>query len=443
MSYKKRILADKLRRMLGRFAVVVVSGARQVGKSTLLGHELPGWESVVFDPAVDVGNARRDPDLFLDNHPSPLILDEIQYAPELVAAIKRRVDRATASGRAGAEKGPRAEGPAAADKGNGRDGRLVGRKAGMYILTGSQQWSVLKSASESLAGRAVFLDLEGFCLAEIAEAGVEEHWLKRYLDAPKEFVASPAKRLSAGRTVYEQLWRGFLPEADSLELDWVAEFYRAYLRTYIERDVRLLTDVGDWQQFGRFVQLAAALTAQEINHSQLGRELGVTPQTAHRWLATLRATFQWFEAPAYHGNTIKRISSKPKGYLADTGLACSLQTISTPQALSGHPLVGALFESAVAGEIRKLAGTLPTPPNVYHWRSHSGAEVDLLLERDGMFYPIEVKLASRPSRQDTRGIEAFRTTYPKLKTAPGLVISPVERMERLADVEYAMPWDCQ
>lgn len=439
MNYKKRILADKLHRMLSRFAVVVVSGARQVGKSTLLRHELPDWEAVVFDPVVDVGNARQDPDLFLDNHRTPLILDEIQYAPELVAAIKRRVDQAAAPARPPAKVSGRS-GPR---KSNGAGGSEVGRKAGMYVLTGSQQWSVLKSASESLAGRAVFLDLESFSLAEIAEAAMEEHWLKRYLDAPSEFVASAPERLPMGRTVYEQLWWGFLPEADSMEREWVAEFYRAYLRTYIERDVRLLTDAGDWQQFGRFVQLVAALTAQEINHSQLGRELAVTPQTAHRWLATLRATFQWFELPAYHGNTIKRISSKPKGYLADTGLACGLQTISMPQTLSGHPLVGGLFESAVVGEIRKLSGALATPPNMYHWRSHSGAEVDLLLERDGAFFPVEVKLTSRPTSQDTRGIEAFRTAYPGLNVAPGLVIAPVQRMERLSDTDYALPWDCQ
>lgn len=426
MTYKKRLLADKLRRMLERFAVVVVSGARQVGKSTLLRHELPEWESVVLDPAVDVGNARQDPDLFLDNHPAPLILDEIQYAPELVAAIKRRVDRPSPP-------------PRASSKGRAE----VGRRPGQYVLTGSQQWSVLKSASESLAGRAVFLDLEGFCLAEIVEGGVEDHWLKRYLAAPEEFVATSVKRLPTRRTLYQQLWQGFLPEADALEEEWIPEFYRAYLRTYVERDVRMLTDVSDWQQFGRFVQLAAALTAQEINHSQLGRELSITPQTAQRWLATLRATFQWFEAPAYHGNTIKRISSKPKGYLADTGLACSLQTIATPQALSGHPMAGALFESAVVGEIRKLAATLATPPNLYHWRSHGGSEVDLLLERDGTFFPIEVKLTSRPSRQDARGIEAFRATYPRLKIAPGLVVAPVERLERLSEAAYALPWDCQ
>ncbi len=397
--------------MIERFAVVVVSGARQVGKSTLLQHELPKWNTVVFDPAVDVGNARRDPDLFLDNHPWPLILDEIQYAPELVPAIKRRVDR--------------------------------GRRAGLCVLTGSQQWSVLKSASESLAGRAVFLDLEGFCLAEIAGATTQEHWLKRYLDDPEKFVASPPKRLPASRGVYEQLWRGFLPEADSLETDWIGEYYRAYLRTYIERDVRLISDVGDWQQFGRFVQLVAALTAQQINHSQLGRELGVTPQTARRWLSTLRATFQWFELPAYHGNTIKRISSKPKGYLADTGLACSLQMISSGQTLAGHPLTGALFESAVAAEIRKLSSALATGPNVYHWHSQGGEEVDLLLERDGVFHPVEVKLTSRPSRADTKGITAFRACYPKLKVAPGLVIAPTERMEKLSDTAYSLPWDSQ
>jgi predicted AAA+ superfamily ATPase len=137
MVYKPRMLAGKLRRMLERFAVVVVTGARQVGKSTPLRHELPNWDTVVFDPAMDIGNARHHPDLFLDNHPPPLVLDEIQYAPELVAAIKRRVDRIRAA-------------------------EPADRAPGLYVLTGSQQWSVLKSASESLAGRAAFLDMEGF-----------------------------------------------------------------------------------------------------------------------------------------------------------------------------------------------------------------------------------------------------------------------------------------
>jgi hypothetical protein len=395
--------------MLGSFAVVVVAGARQVGKSTLLHHELPDWDSVVFDPAVDVGNARKDPELFLDNHPPPLVLDEIQYAPELAGAVKRRVD--------------------------------LDKKPGMYVLTGSQQWAVLKAVSESLAGRAAFLDMEGFCLSELAGAPEEEHWLKRYLDDPAKFVTAPPARLPAPRTVHEQLWYGFLPETDSLDAGLVGEFHRAYLRTYVERDARIVSNVQDWQQFGRFVRLAAALTAQEINHSQLGRELGVTPQTAQRWLGTLRATFQWFEVPAYHGNAVKRVSGKPKGYIADTGLACSLHMLSSPRALDGNPLAGALFETAAVGEIRKLAAAMTSPPILHHWRSSGGAEVDLLLERDGVFHPLEFKLASQPARRDARGIASFREAHPELKVAPGLVISPTPAFAQVSDLDYALPWD--
>jgi len=412
MFYKKRLLAERLKRMLGHFPVVVVSGARQVGKSTMLEHELEGWEMVVFDPVIDVGNARSDPDLFLDNQSTPLILDEIQYAPEVVAAVKRRVDHS--------------------------------REPGQFVMTGSQQWSVLKTASESLAGRAVFLDLEGFSISEIGGAPQAGHWLERYLANPERFVGELLRnpsRVECGRTLFEQLWRGFLPEADSLDLDLIGDFHRAYLRTYIERDVRLLAEVGDWQQFGRFVRLASALSAREINYAQLGREIGITPQTARRWLAMLTATFQWFEIPAWHGNAVKRVAKKPKGYIADTGLTCSLQMISAPAALGGHPMSGALFETCVAAEIRKLSATLPTPPAIHHWRTTAGAEVDLILERDGRLHPVEIKLGTNPGRSDLRGIRAFRETYPDLDIAPGLVICPASRPLRLARQEYAMPWD--
>ena len=156
MKYKNRISTNKLNKLVQHFSVVVVSGARQVGKSTLLKHQFPEWDIVVFDPIMDVGNAKSDPELFLANHPTPLILDEIQYCPELISSIKRLVDE---------------------DK-----------RPGLYILTGSQQWSVLKSISESLAGRAVFLDLEGFSLSEISESSTVSSWLERYLNAPFEFV---------------------------------------------------------------------------------------------------------------------------------------------------------------------------------------------------------------------------------------------------------------
>lgn len=409
MNYKERGVSRRLASLVSHFPVVVLSGARQVGKSTLLKHQFPDWDRIVFDPVIDVGHARADPELFLNNHPAPLILDEVQYCPEVVPSIKRRVDE--------------------------------NKRPGLYILTGSQQWSVLKSIAESLAGRAVFLDLEGFSLGEIGDSATGRSWLEHYLDEPDRFTRGSHPRLHLSRTVYEQLWRGGLPEMNGLPPTLGEDFFSAYLRTYIERDARLMLHVDDWQQFGRFVQLAAALTAQEVNHSQLGRDIGITPQSAKRWLAVLKATFQWYEIPAFHGNAIKRISTKPKGYIADTGLACHLARISSPKALGGHPMLGAIFETAVASELRKLMACLPAKANLYHWRAHSGSEVDFLLERDGVLYPIEVKFGSHPARKDTTGIQALRECYATHNIAPGLVIAPVERFERITALDSATPWD--
>jgi len=408
--YIRRLLTDKLYKLVESFPVVVISGARQVGKSTLLQNTL-GIEAeiVVFDPVIDVENARQDPELFLNNHPTPLILDEIQYAPELVASIKRRID--------------------------------LDRAPGQYILTGSQQWGVMKSMSESLAGRAVFLDLYSFCLLEISQSDFTMPWIVRWLDSPDVFLTKRQSRLPEKTTLYEQLWRGFLPETQFLSLDVIPDFLGAYQRTVIERDVRLLAEVSDLQLFGRFLQLVSALTAQEINFSQLGRELGLTPQTAQRWLDILKATFQWFEIPAYSGNLMKRVSSKSKGYIADTGLACLTQAISAPKAIGGHPLWGAIFETAVAAELRKQTAFLSPTPNFYHWRAHSGAEVDMVLEYNGNFYPIEVKAKTNPSRRDTTGISAFRKRYPELNIARGLVVAPCSNVIQLSENDYAAPWD--
>lgn len=407
--YIKRLLETRLSRLAEMFPAVVVTGARQVGKSTLVKHVFgAAAETVVFDPVVDVANARQDPELFLSSRRPPLILDEIQYAPELVAAVKRRIDR--------------------------------DRAPGQYIITGSQQWGVMRSMAESLAGRAVFLDLDGFCTAEICATGSGGNWLEAWMADPAAFLASRPKVACSGRTLYEQLWRGGLPEAHFLPMDGIPDFHRGYERTYIERDARLIADVSDWQQFGRFFRLVAAHTAQEINHSQLGRDLGLTPQSAKRWLSVLIATYQWFEVPPWSGNVVKRVSSKPKGYIADTGLACSAQAISSPTAIEAHPLYGALFETAVAAELRKLGAAMSPEPKIHHWRSHGGAEVDFLLERDGKFYPIEAKGTSTPGRKDTRGIRAFRATYPNLRIEKGLVLAPTESVYQLTEDDWAAPW---
>ena len=408
--YHERMLTDRLYRLFSVFPVVVVSGARQVGKSTFLSNTLgKKMETVVFDPVIDIENARMDPELFLNNRRPPVILDEIQYAPELVPAIKRRVDR--------------------------------DRSPGQYILTGSQQWGVMRSISESLAGRAVFLDLDGFNLAEVTHEKHQDTWLDKWIEDPVEFLNTNSGHYLIKTTLYEQLWRGFLPEAQFIPLDTIPDFHAAYQRTYIERDARMFADVSDWQLFGRFLRLMAALTAQEINYSQVGRELGLTPQTARRWLDILKATFQWFELEPFSRNMIKKVSGKPKGYIADTGLACAAQAISSPMAIGGHPLWGALFETAAIAEIRKQCLLITPKPIMYHWRTYSGAEVDIIIEYSGRFYPIEVKAKSNPGRGDTSGISAFRKQYPDIPVEKGLVLAPVERPIPISENDYAVPWD--
>ncbi|RYF11007.1 MAG: ATP-binding protein, partial [Deltaproteobacteria bacterium] len=316
------------------------------------------------------------------------------------------------------------------------------RSPGQYFLTGSQQWGVLKNVAESLAGRAAFIDLDGFCLQELRGRGTDKNtWLSTWLDSGGAWPIEDLSRLPPGKTPFEQLWYGFLPAVQSLPAEIVSDFHEAYRRTYIERDIRLVADVGDYQLFGRFVRLAAAMTATEINYSQLGRELGVTPQTAHRWLDAIRATYQWFELPAFSANAIKKVSQKPKGYVADTGAACSAQVISSPAALAGHPLLGALFETAVVAELRKLVATMPTRPSMSHWRSHGGAEVDVVLEYNGLHFPIEVKASSAPRRSAVRGPQAFRETYPNLRIAPALVLAPSDTSYALAKDCFVLPWD--
>jgi predicted AAA+ superfamily ATPase len=178
-----------------------------------------------------------------------------------------------------------------------------------------------------------------------------------------------------------------------------------------------------------------------IPHVSSLRACKLCSTASRRWLDLLVGTFQWFEVPAFSGNAIKRTSGKAKGYLSDSGLACWAQAITTPTALGGHPLWGHLFESFIAAELRKQMAPLSPAPRLHHWRSTAGAEVDLLLEANGRFFPIEVKAKTKVSRADTRGITAFRAAYPNLDVAPGLVIAPCERMERISENDYSLPWN--
>jgi predicted AAA+ superfamily ATPase len=175
--------------------------------------------------------------------------------------------------------------------------------------------------------------------------------------------------------------------------------------------------------------------------AHLGRELGVSPPTARRWLSLLEGSFQWFEVPAFSKNVVKRATGRGRGHIADSGFACAMQLLASPATLDFWPGRGALFESAVIADIRAQCALISPRPNLWHWRLHSGAEIDLLLEWSGQLYPFEIKLQSHPGKHDARGFRAFRDAYPKERVAPGVIIAPTEGVTVLGDDAYVMPWD--
>ncbi len=408
MNYKKRLLEKVVLGAADCFKVILILGARQVGKSTLLRHLLPGVEMFFFDAILDPFKVKSDPDLFLDLHPSPLILDEVQFAPALLSAIKRRVDLSPSKAR--------------------------------YFLTGSQNLNVLKSVSETMTGRVVLLHMEGMSLLERADLANEKSWLARYIENAESFVQERPKILDLPYSLSEVLWRGSLPQSWELPLSEIPRFINSYIQTYVERDLRLVEKVEDLQQFGDFLSLLGALSGREINYSQLGREVHVTAQTAKRWLFALTASYQWREIFPLYRNTIKKISEKRKGILTDSAIACHLLRIQSPTDLGMHPSLGAIFETWVINHIYQLFSAFPSPPAVYHWRTHSGAEIDLILELNGVYFPIEIKCSRNLSSYDLRSFKAFRESVKGKKIAPGLIIHAGEENYLLDPSTMTLSW---
>lgn len=401
-----RHLQNKLQGMARNFKVVMIVGARQTGKSSILRHLFPHLTHITFDPYNDQYGAKADPDQFLKNFPSPIILDEVQYTPELLSAIKRFVDRSP--------------------------------EKGQYFLTGSQNFTLLKNAAESLAGRVGILEMNGLTYFE-KTGQLESHWIKKYLENPYDLVGS--LKANPSESIYDKIWMGQLPEVANIESDFIPTYLSSYIQTYLERDIRVFDNIEDMQKFDRFLGLCAAMTAQEMNDCQFGRELGLSSPTIKRWRSSLISSYQWREILPYYGNTIKRLSKKAKGYFCDTGLACYLQRIPSSFALASHPNLGHLFESYCLTMVWAICSSLPSFPKIYHWRTNSGAEVDIILDYNGCLYPIEIKCKTSVTKRDAQGITAFYDTYPNAKIAPGIILYTGDYPLQMKDHCVAIPWN--
>ena len=412
MTYFSRHIEAELQESFRNAKAILVVGARQVGKTTLLKHLFPKVKIVTFDPVLDIMEARANPDLFLDSVGSPVILDEVQYAPELFPALKRRIDTNPSNGQ--------------------------------FLLSGSQNPLLLKQVSESLAGRILIFELESCSVAErfgLAGDG-KLPWLTRFLENGGKWSGNLPQSLGLETSLMETLWRGSLPDETAMSQKFVKRYAASYVQTYLERDVRIAGSISDIEAFSRFLALAAALSGQEINHSQFGREIGISPATAERWLGILKATFQWHEVPPWQGNTIKRIAGKPKGIFADTGIQTYLLRLSSPDSLLASPMRGAIFETFVSGEIRKQMFPFAGGAGHYHWRTNGGAEVDNVIEYGGKLHPFEVKCKDHLNAYDLRGVKALRETYGDM-VGDGAIIYAGREVYRLDDRMLAIPWNAQ
>ncbi len=357
-DYIHREIEGAVQEALGQFPVVLVTGPRQAGKSTLVEHLLQGYQYVSFDDVLIRNLAQTDPALFLETYKPPLILDEIQYVPSLLSNIKLLVDK---------------------DR----------RKYGQYVITGSQVFSLMQGVSESLAGRVMIFQLFPMSWQEIKQTNP----------------------LEIGETTAQML-QGFYPEFQ-VQQDLKAKFWHSsYLSTYIERDLRALRNIHDLGLFQRYLVLLAARAGQLLNLSEVSKECGITQSTAKDWLTLLQATSIVYLLEPYARNMTKRVVKTPKLYFVDTGLLCYLLRLESAEQLMHSPFVGHIFENMVILEqVKKFANRGQRAP-FYFYRTSGGVEVDLLIDHGDTFDAYEIKYSASPSKQMVKSLTTFCSEFP-------------------------------
>ena len=410
-GYIERALEPTLRRAGEQFPAVVLTGPRQAGKTTLLRRLFGETHEYVSLEAPDTrALALADPRSFLARHAPPVIFDEVQQAPDLLSYLQEAIDERR---------------------------ELRGR----YLLSGSQNLLLLERVSESLAGRAAVLHLMPLSRRETtgrpheplpwltgAQAGARDG----RTDGAQVGATDGARDGAAGRPSFDGLWaslvRGSYPELVARpEID-TAGWYNAYVATYLERDVRSVRQVGDLAQFRDFLRAIALRSGQILNLADLGRDLGLTAKTVRVWLSVLEASFLAVLVRPYFANAGKRLTKSPKVYLTDVGLLCHLAGIGEPRHAADGPLAGAIFETAVFGELYKTMLSAGTTPRIHFWRTAKGSEVDLVVEEEYPFLvPIEAKASGTLRPEMGAQIRALQRDLPE-RVRDGYVVYTGDRV---------------
>ena len=359
----KREISARLLRLAAEYPAVVLTGARQVGKTTLLRELFPRHHLVSLDLPSVAEQAETDPQRFLAAHPPPVIVDEVQYAPQLFRHLKVAID---------------------ADR----------HRFGQYLLTGSQNFVLMKEVADSLAGRAAILRLETLSLAELGDA-------------------APGWESLLARGQFPELWRQPAMQA--------SDYHAAYVATYLERDVRQILNVQNLRDFERFLRAAAARSGQLLNLADMARDVGIKPHTAREWLGVLEASNQCVLLEPYFENIGKRLVKSPKLYLTDSGLLCFLLGLDE-RTLERSPLIGAIWETFVFAELRKRLAAAEDGAAVSLWfyRDSQGREVDFLRAGGGRIDLLDAKWSAEPDERWYRLLGDVEGTLGRLRThAPG------------------------
>ena len=368
--YRRREAEATLLSLMGQFKVVLVTGARQVGKTTMLQHVLPeDFRYVTLDDPRAGVLAREDPVLFFDANRLPVAVDEVQRIPELFQQVKFLVDQSP--------------------------------EAGRVVLTGSQAFQLMQGVSESLAGRVAILEMTGMSLRELTGCGGRGPYV------PSEVGDDGRCESPEGLDLWATIHRGSMPRLMDPSVSWDA-FYTGYVRTYLERDVRDLITVKDEASFYHFLVACAARTGRLVNHSALARDAGVDTKTAQSWLSVLQASGVVRLLRPFWSNATKRLTKTPKLYFTDTGLACHLLGWSSPETLRRGAMAGHVFETFVVGEVVKsYLNAGGDARNVHFYRDARQREIDLIIQEGRVLHPVEIKTSATVTREAVAGFSVL------------------------------------
>ncbi|HCC37345.1 MAG TPA: ATPase [Treponema sp.] len=386
------------------FPAVLVTGPRQVGKSTLLQNAPKTGKApyVSFDDTAEIIAVKNDPKTFLSFHRPPVVFDEVQYAPELFPYLKLEVDK--------------------------------NKKKGMYFLTGSQQFHLMKNVSESLAGRVGILRLMGLSAREIGG----DKFYRPFIPSLEYFTARKKNAMDySSDEIWKMIHTGFYPAVVTGYSKHKA-FYDSYIRTYIERDVRVLAQVGDELQFMQFVAVAASRTGQMLNYHDMARDVQISEPTAKKWLSILVTSGLVYLLPPFSVNVEKRVVKTPKLYFLDTGLAAYLNRWTNPDVLRQGAAAGNFFETFVIAEILKSYFNAGIEPALFYYRDKDKKEIDLLIMQDGVLHPLEIKMTATPRASDAAAFKALKAIK-GLEIGSGGLICACDSLGILDKDRYAIP----